>query len=86
MIAMAMPYVEALQTARAAASAIYAIIDRVSPIDSSSSEGAKPERLEGEVTFRDVFFNYPARKDVKGWNIHKDVCKSFGLLDCSSEE
>ena len=54
MIAMAMPYVEALQTARAAASAIYAIIDRVSPIDSSSSEGAKPERLEGCVTFRDV--------------------------------
>ena len=33
-------------------------------IDSDSEEGLKPDRLIGNIEFKDVFFNYPSRPDV----------------------
>ena len=44
---------------------------RESPIDSCGDKGLRPSTLRGKISFRDVFFNYPARKDVKGKNTHK---------------
>ena len=41
-IGQASPYVEAFAIARAAAAAIFAVIDRVPEIDSFSEEGAVP--------------------------------------------
>ncbi|KQK73384.1 hypothetical protein AAES_167683 [Amazona aestiva] len=42
-------------------------------IDSSSTEGYKPDRLIGETEFRNVHFGYPSRPNVKitldGWDI-----------------
>lgn len=64
-IGQATPYVEAFSVARGAAANIFAIIDRVPPIDSSSNEGLVPDGVEGKVSFRKVFFNYPSRPDVK---------------------
>ncbi len=64
-VGQAAPYVEAFSVARAAASTIYNIIDRVPNIDSSSSEGKKPADGASNIRFRDVHFNYPSRKDVK---------------------
>ena len=64
-IGQSAPYAEALATARSAAGKIYRIIDRVPDIDSSSKEGIRPKTLDGFIKFNNIFFNYPARKDVQ---------------------
>ena len=63
-IGQAGTYFESFNTARAAAHGIFEVIDRNSPIDSSSAKGTKPEKLIGKISFNNVFFNYPARKEV----------------------
>ena len=37
---------------------------QVPPIDSASTEGARPDQLTGNVEFRNVKFRYPARPEV----------------------
>jgi len=64
-VGQSQPYVEAFSVARSAAATIFAIIDRIPPIDSSSKEGKIPDKNVGNIRFRDVFFNYPSRKEVK---------------------
>ena len=107
-IGQASPYVEAFAIARAAAAAIFTVIDRIPEIDSFSDEGARPiatsysegsknnnlcptkDKLDnnirhngvngnqesqqmksgewvnsGNIVFDNVFFNYPARSEVK---------------------
>ena len=44
-IGQASPYVEAFSIARAAAAAIFAVIDRIPEIDSFSDEGATPTNM-----------------------------------------
>jgi ATP-binding cassette, subfamily B (MDR/TAP), member 1 len=58
------PYIEALTMAMSAAGAVYRIIDRVPTIDSSSPAGARDLPVRGNISFRKVFFAYPARPDV----------------------
>ena len=36
-----------------------------SSIDSSSEEGLKPKEMNGTISFENVHFSYPNRKDVK---------------------
>ncbi|GAB6020134.1 hypothetical protein CHUAL_002862 [Chamberlinius hualienensis] len=59
------PYIEAFSQARAAAASVYEVIDRIPPIDSSSTEGLRQEKVEGNIEFDDVHFNYPSRPDVR---------------------
>ena len=47
--------------AKGAAAIIFAIIDRQPTIDSSSSEGLKPESAKGRIQLQDVKFHYPSR-------------------------
>ena len=50
-IGQASPYVEAFSIARAAAAAIFAVIDRIPEIDSFSDEGATPtNRIASDVS------------------------------------
>ena len=35
------------------------------PIDSISDDGVKPKVCEGDISFKNVVFHYPSRKDVK---------------------
>jgi ATP-binding cassette subfamily B (MDR/TAP) protein 1 len=63
-IGQASPYVEAFSMAKGAAAIIFAIIDRRPIIDSSSSEGLKPESARGRIQLQDVKFHYPSRVDV----------------------
>ena len=63
-IGQAGTYFESFNTARAAAHGIFEVIDRKSPIDSSSTDGTKPQKLNGTISFNNVYFNYPARKEV----------------------
>ncbi len=64
-LGQASPNIEALFTAAGAASTVYETIDRIPPIDSSSDEGAKPEKLTPTIELKDVDFTYPTRPDVQ---------------------
>ncbi|XP_048195905.1 ATP-dependent translocase ABCB1-like isoform X2 [Perognathus longimembris pacificus] len=50
--------------AKVSASHVIMIIEKVPEIDSYSTEGLKPNVLEGNVTFNEVKFNYPTRPDI----------------------
>ncbi|XP_010585594.1 ATP-dependent translocase ABCB1 [Loxodonta africana] len=50
--------------AKVSAAHIIMIIEKIPVIDSYSTEGLKPDTLEGNVTFNEVVFNYPTRSDI----------------------
>ncbi|XP_010631188.1 ATP-dependent translocase ABCB1 isoform X4 [Fukomys damarensis] len=50
--------------AKVSAAHIIRILEKVPAIDSYSTEGLKPNMLEGDVTFSDVVFKYPTRPDI----------------------
>ncbi|QSZ35150.1 hypothetical protein DSL72_008017 [Monilinia vaccinii-corymbosi] len=58
------PNVQAFTTALSAAAKIFNTIDRVSPLDPSSDEGLKLDRVEGTVELRNIKHIYPSRPEV----------------------
>lgn len=52
------PGVTALGVARAAAVEVFQTTERIPPIDSSSTEGLTPQRVQGHVQFERVAFSY----------------------------
>ncbi|KAM6202297.1 ATP-dependent translocase ABCB1 [Rhynchocyon petersi] len=50
--------------AKVSASHIIQILEKIPLIDSYSTEGLMPNKLEGNVTFDEVVFNYPTRPDI----------------------
>lgn len=50
--------------AKVSASHIIRIIEKIPEIDSYSTEGLKPNWLEGNVKFNGVMFNYPTRPNI----------------------
>lgn len=58
------PHSQAFTNAMAAASKIYSTIDRQSPLDPSSKEGKKLEKVEGNIELRSVTHVYPSRPEV----------------------
>ena len=58
------PNVQAFTTAMAAASKIYATIDRKSPLDPDSEDGKKPDTVDGNVELRNIRHIYPSRPEV----------------------
>jgi ATP-binding cassette subfamily B (MDR/TAP) protein 1 len=69
------PAVTALAAARAAAGRVWALVDRVPPIDSApaAAPAAAPAIAAGRIEFRGVTFAYPARPTVP-------VLKDFSLV------
>lgn len=61
----AAPYFENIAAAKAAAGGVFKIIEQKPEIDSFSTTGEQPKKVIGNITFRNVFFNYPSRPDVK---------------------
>ncbi|KAH0550179.1 multidrug resistance protein homolog 49-like isoform X1 [Cotesia glomerata] len=59
------PHLEAFAVARGSAATVFQVIDRVPTIDSLSTQGQKLSAVNGDIEFKDVYFKYPARKDVK---------------------
>ncbi|KAG7383422.1 ABC transporter B member 10 [Phytophthora pseudosyringae] len=47
-----------------AGSTIFALRDRVTPIDSFSADGLRLTKIDGRLEFRNVSFRYPTRPDV----------------------
>ncbi|RZC33786.1 multidrug resistance protein 1, partial [Asbolus verrucosus] len=58
------PYIEAFGVAKAAGSKVFQIIDNIPIINLSKGKGEKINNLKGNITFKDVKFHYPSRKDV----------------------
>ncbi|XP_060595692.1 ATP-dependent translocase ABCB1-like [Ruditapes philippinarum] len=61
----AAPNVQSFAIARGAAYIVYQLIEQEPPIDSASTKGEKPQKLEGNIIMRNLYFNYPSRPDVK---------------------
>ena len=57
-VGQAAPGFTALSVARGAAVEVFETLERVPPIDSSSKEGLKPEKVEGQVALDSVGFSY----------------------------
>ena len=64
-LGQAFPTLEVIGSARGAAQNVYEIIDQKSSIDFSSKEGKKLDIVQGNITFSNLHFTYPARPDVK---------------------
>ncbi|XP_040591761.1 ATP-dependent translocase ABCB1 isoform X2 [Mesocricetus auratus] len=72
--------------AKVSASHIIMIIEKVPSIDSYSTEGLKPNTLEGNVKFNGVKFNYPTRPDIpvlQGLNLEVKKGQTLALVGSS---
>ena len=58
------PNIQAVTSAVAAANKIYAVIDRVSPLDPSSTDGGKLDAVQGNIELRNIRHIYPSRPNV----------------------
>ncbi|NWH30399.1 MDR1 protein, partial [Chloropsis hardwickii] len=85
-LGQAAPNLETVANARGAAYEVYKIINKKRLIDSSSKEGYKPDKLIGEIEFRNIHFSYPSRPDVKilkGLNLKVPTGKTIALVGAS---
>uniref|UniRef100_A0A8C3KQT2 ATP-binding cassette sub-family B member 5 n=1 Tax=Calidris pygmaea TaxID=425635 RepID=A0A8C3KQT2_9CHAR len=85
-LGQAAPNLESVANARGAAYEVYQIINKKRLIDSSSKEGYKPDKLIGEIEFRNIHFSYPSRPDVKilkGLNLKVQTGKTIALVGAS---
>ncbi|XP_030824814.1 ATP-binding cassette sub-family B member 5 [Camarhynchus parvulus] len=85
-LGQAAPNLESMANARGAAYEVYKIINKKRLIDSSSKEGYKPDKLVGEIEFRNIHFSYPSRPDVKilkGLNLKVQTGKTIALVGAS---
>lgn len=85
-LAMMAPELQAIANARAAASKLFATIDRIPPIDSASEAGLRPQECIGKITFENVKFHYPSRPNVpilKGLTIQFEAGKTAALVGAS---
>jgi ATP-binding cassette subfamily B (MDR/TAP) protein 1 len=55
------PFIAAVAQAGAAASRIFAVIERKSPIDPASDTGVKLDSVSGAIEFKEITMRYPSR-------------------------
>ncbi|KAG2740983.1 P-loop containing nucleoside triphosphate hydrolase protein [Suillus brevipes Sb2] len=85
-LALLAPELEAITRACGAAAKLFATIERVSDIDPANPGGLQPAKITGEITFKDIKFNYPSRPDIpilKGVNITFPAGKTTALVGAS---
>ena len=63
-LGQASPHASSLVTAQGAAFRIFETIDRKSPINPFDEQGLKPEKVLGQIEFRNIDFAYPTRLDT----------------------
>ncbi|CAK1546564.1 unnamed protein product [Leptosia nina] len=63
--AMCTTHLEIFSTARGAAKSLFNLLEKKSKIDPLLETGAKPAKFEGNMSFENLYFNYPSRPDVK---------------------
>ncbi|NXD36010.1 MDR1 protein, partial [Copsychus sechellarum] len=72
--------------AKISAAHLFLLFERVPSIDSYSEEGDKPETFDGNITIKDVVFNYPNRPEVKilqGLNLKVEKGQTLALVGSS---
>jgi ATP-binding cassette subfamily B (MDR/TAP) protein 1 len=69
-LGMSSPFIEAFSIAKGAGAKVFSVIDRVSPINSWSEDGKRPQQMKGNISFRNVHFEYPTRLEVKVSKYH----------------
>uniref|UniRef100_H3AJ76 ATP binding cassette subfamily B member 4 n=1 Tax=Latimeria chalumnae TaxID=7897 RepID=H3AJ76_LATCH len=82
-VGQAAPSMEAIANARGAAHGIFKIIDNEPKIDSFSESGYKPEKIKGNIEFKNVHFTYPSRPEVqilKGLNLKVNSGQTIALV------
>ncbi|XP_039378223.1 ATP-dependent translocase ABCB1-like [Mauremys reevesii] len=80
------PHLESVANARGAAYEVYKVISKHRLIDSSAKEGYRPDKLKGEIEFKNIHFSYPSRPDVKilkGLNLKVQSGKTIALVGSS---
>ena len=80
------PNAQAFTTSVAAASKIYATIDRVSPLNPTDDEGKKLDHVEGTIELRHIKHIYPSRAEVvvmKDVNLVVPAGKTTALVGAS---
>ncbi|KAF2086861.1 ABC transporter-like protein [Saccharata proteae CBS 121410] len=80
------PWIQSFTTATAAAAKIYSTIDRVSPLDPTSTEGTTIENLKGTVELKNVKMIYPSRPEVtvmEDVNLTVEAGKTTALVGAS---
>ncbi|KAJ0417947.1 P-loop containing nucleoside triphosphate hydrolase protein [Aspergillus carlsbadensis] len=77
------PHMRAFAGAVAAASKVYSIIDRESPLNPSSDKGSKLGHVHGAIEFRNVRHIYPGRPDqviLDGLNLQIPAGKTTAIV------
>lgn len=85
-LGQAAPNLESIANARGAAYEVYKIINKPRPIDSSSNEGHKPDKVIGHIEFKNIHFSYPSRPDIpilKGLSLQVPAGKTIALVGSS---
>ncbi|XP_065439382.1 ATP-dependent translocase ABCB1-like isoform X4 [Chrysemys picta bellii] len=80
------PYLESVDNARGAAYEVYKVISKHRLLDSSAKEGYRPDKLKGDIKFKNIHFCYPSRPDVKilkGLNLKVQSGKTIALVGSS---
>ncbi|CAH1380444.1 unnamed protein product [Tenebrio molitor] len=72
------PYFEIFATACGAAAKVFEILDTEPQINLYKNSGTKPKTMRGDISFKNVHFQYPSRPDVK-------ILQSFNLYIKSGE-
>ncbi|GKZ36451.1 GTPase-activating protein [Aspergillus brasiliensis] len=72
MLSQALPSIVNITQANAAASRVFSVIERESPIDPSVCTGVTHSQVRGEISFEEIRFTYPSRPEeevLKGVNL-----------------
>ena len=80
------PHLEAFASARGSAATLFDIIDRKPTIDSLGVNGLRPTTIVGNIDFKNIHFQYPARKDVqilKGLTLSVKAGQTVALVGMS---
>ena len=80
------PFIESFGIAKGAAAKVFQIIESKSTIDPLANTGEVPKSCDGNITLRNVFFNYPSRPDVKvlqGVNLSINKGETVALVGSS---
>lgn len=80
------PYFQIFAQAKGAAGRIFTVIDNKPIINASKGHGTRPKNISGNISFRDVHFEYPSRPDVKvlqGLNLDIKAGETVALVGSS---
>ncbi|CAD5212275.1 unnamed protein product [Bursaphelenchus okinawaensis] len=63
-VGQAVPQISTVMGAKMSAGEIFSIIDRKPSLDCCTEKGIKLPKVEGRITFSDIYFRYPSRPEV----------------------